>query len=68
MNDSPHPPNLDPKQAAYVNPNLPNPANREYLLGVFRLVPGGKLNMLPTATDALNSKSSGPITIFLFFY
>jgi len=37
---------LNPKQQAYVNLNLPDPRNGEYLLAVFHLVSGGKLNIL----------------------
>ena len=35
---------LNSKQQAYVNLNLPNPKNGEYLLCVFHFVPGKKLN------------------------
>jgi ribulose-bisphosphate carboxylase large chain len=50
---------LDSKQAAYVNPDLPDPASGEYLLGVFRLVPGGKLNILQAAAEIAAESSTG---------
>ncbi|VVC04594.1 Ribulose bisphosphate carboxylase [Candidatus Bilamarchaeum dharawalense] len=50
---------LNPKQLAYVKLNLPDPKNGEYLLAVFHLVPGGKLNMLQAAAEVAAESSTG---------
>ena len=50
---------LNPKQQAYVNLNLPDPRNGEYLLAVFHLVSGGKLNILQAATEIAAESSTG---------
>ena len=50
---------LNPHQAAYVNLNLEDPKNGEYLLGVFRLVPNGKYNILQAAAEVAAESSTG---------
>ncbi len=50
---------LDSKQAAYVNLEIPDPLNGEYLLCVFHLVPGGNLNMLQAAAEIAAESSTG---------
>ena len=50
---------LNPKQQDYVNLNLPNPKNGQYLLAVFHLVPAGKLNILQAAAEVAAESSTG---------
>ncbi|MBU1246043.1 MAG: ribulose-bisphosphate carboxylase [Nanoarchaeota archaeon] len=50
---------LNEKQQAYVNLNLPDPKNGEYLLTVFHLVPNEKLNILQAATEVAAESSTG---------
>jgi ribulose-bisphosphate carboxylase large chain len=50
---------LNPKQQAYVNMDLKDPRNGEYLLAVFHLVPGGKLNILQAAAEVAAESSTG---------
>lgn len=50
---------LNQKQQTYVNLNLSNPRNGEYLLAVFHLVPGSKLNMLQAAAEVASESSTG---------
>nr|VDS11130.1 RuBisCO long chain, Form II/III [uncultured Candidatus Pacearchaeota archaeon] len=50
---------LNPKQQAYVNLSLPDPRNGEYLLTVFYLKSGGKLNILQAATEVAAESSTG---------
>ncbi|MFA5061495.1 MAG: ribulose-bisphosphate carboxylase [Candidatus Pacearchaeota archaeon] len=50
---------LNDKQKAYVNFNLSNPFNGEYLLAVFHLVPGGKLNFLQAGAEVAAESSTG---------
>ncbi len=50
---------LNSKQKAYVNLNLEDPGNGEYLLGVFHLVPGGKMNILQAASEVAAESSTG---------
>jgi ribulose-bisphosphate carboxylase large chain len=50
---------LNPKQQAYVNLQLPDPRNGEYLLGVFHLVPEGKFNVLQAAAEVAAESSTG---------
>jgi len=50
---------LNAKQKAYVNLNLKNPKNGEYLLSVFHLIPGGDLNILQAATEVAAESSTG---------
>ncbi len=50
---------INSKQLAYVNLKLSNPKNGEYLLAVFHLVPGGKLNILQSAAEVAAESSTG---------
>lgn len=50
---------LNSKQEAYVNLELPDPCNGEYLLCVFHMVPGGKFNVLQTAAEIAAESSTG---------
>lgn len=50
---------LNSKQQAYVNLKLAKPQNGEYLLAVFHLVPGGKLNILQAAAEVASESSTG---------
>ena len=50
---------LNPKQKAYVNLDLANYKNGEYMLTVFHLVPGKKLNFLQAAAEIAAESSSG---------
>ena len=50
---------LNEKQKAYVNLNLKNPKNGEYLLTVSHLVPGKKLNILQAAAEIAAESSTG---------
>jgi len=50
---------LNPKQRAYVNLDLPDPRNGEYLLAVFHVVPGSKLNLLQAACEVAAESSTG---------
>jgi len=50
---------LNEKQKAYVNLDLKDPKNGEYLLAVFHLTPGGNLNMLQAAAEISAESSSG---------
>ncbi len=50
---------LNPHQMAYVDLNLPRPDNGEYLLAVFRLVPGRNLNLLQAACEVAAESSTG---------
>src|SRR5512135_103203 len=50
---------LNPHQMAYVDLNLPRPDNGEYLLAVFRLVPGKNLNLLQAACEVAAESSTG---------
>ncbi|AEH60135.1 Ribulose-bisphosphate carboxylase [Methanosalsum zhilinae DSM 4017] len=50
---------LNSKQQAYVNLNLEDPENGEYLLGVFHLIPGGKMNILQAASEVAAESSTG---------
>lgn len=50
---------LNPKQQAYVNLQLPDPRNGEYLLGVFYLVPEGRFNILQAAAEVAAESSTG---------
>ncbi|WP_462272561.1 ribulose-bisphosphate carboxylase [Methanohalophilus sp.] len=50
---------LNPKQQGYVNLELPDPTNGEYLLTVFSLVPGGEMNMLQAAAEIAAESSTG---------
>ena len=50
---------LNAKQTAYVNFNLVNPKNGEYMLCVFHFVPGKGLNILQAAAEIAAESSSG---------
>ncbi|WP_406661747.1 ribulose-bisphosphate carboxylase [Methanolobus sp. ZRKC3] len=50
---------LNSKQEAYVNLELADPSNGEYLLAVFHLVPGGKFNILQAASEVAAESSTG---------
>jgi ribulose-bisphosphate carboxylase large chain len=50
---------LNPKQQAYTNMNLQDPRNGEYLLAIFHLVPGKKLNILQAACEVAAESSTG---------
>jgi ribulose-bisphosphate carboxylase large chain len=50
---------LNPKQLLYTDLNLKDPKNGEYMLGIFHLVPGGKLNILQAAAEVAAESSTG---------
>ena len=50
---------LNDKQKAYFKPNLENPRNGLYMLGVFHLVPGSNLNILQAACEVAAESSTG---------
>jgi len=50
---------LNDHQKAYVNLNLKNPKNGEYLLTVSHLVPGEKLNILQASAEVAAESSTG---------
>lgn len=50
---------LNPHQAAYVNLELKDPKNGEYMLCCFHLVEGGKLNLLQAACEVSAESSTG---------
>ena len=50
---------LNPHQKAYVNFNLENPKNGEYMLGVYNLTPGDDLNILQAACEIGAESSTG---------
>lgn len=50
---------LNDKQRAYVNLNLKEPKNGEYLLTVFHLNPGDELNTLQAASEVAAESSTG---------
>ncbi len=50
---------LNSHQSAYVNLDLKDPKNGEYMLCVFHLIPGGKLNMLQAACEVSAESSTG---------
>jgi len=50
---------LNDKQKAYVDLDLKNPKNGEYLLTVFHLIPGGDLNILQAASEVAAESSTG---------
>lgn len=50
---------LNPHQAAYVNLNLKNPQNGEYLLCIFHLKPGKTRNLLQAACEVAAESSTG---------
>ena len=50
---------LNPHQKAYINMELPNPQNGDYMLCCFHLIPGGKLNILQAACEVSAESSTG---------
>ena len=50
---------LNEKQRAYVDLRLKDPKNGEYMLAVFHLLPGGRLNMLQAAAEVAAESSTG---------
>jgi len=50
---------LNSKQLSYVNLELKDPKNGEYMLSVFHLLPGGSLNMLQAAAEVAAESSTG---------
>jgi len=50
---------LNSHQAAYVNLDLKDPKNGEYMLCVFHLIPWGKLNLLQAACEVSAESSTG---------
>lgn len=50
---------LNIHQKGYVNFDIPNPKNGEYLLSVFHLISGGSLNMLQAAAEVAAESSTG---------
>ncbi|MBS3107715.1 ribulose-bisphosphate carboxylase [Candidatus Woesearchaeota archaeon] len=50
---------LNSKQRAYVNLDLKAPKNGEYMLVVFHLIPGEKLNILQAASEVAAESSTG---------
>lgn len=52
-------PTLNEHQLAYVNLDLKNPENGDYMLASFHLIPGGKLNILQAAAEVSAESSTG---------
>jgi ribulose-bisphosphate carboxylase large chain len=50
---------LNPHQKAYLNLDLKEPTNGDYMLSVFHLIPGGKLNILQAACEVSAESSTG---------
>lgn len=50
---------LNDHQRAYVDLGLKSPENGNYLLGVFRVVPGGNLNLLQAGAEVAAESSTG---------
>ena len=50
---------LNDHQLAYVNLDLTNPKNGQYMLCAFHLIPGKKLNMLQAACEVAAESSTG---------
>ncbi|MEW5956016.1 MAG: RuBisCO large subunit C-terminal-like domain-containing protein, partial [Candidatus Micrarchaeota archaeon] len=50
---------LNPRQAAYVNLELKDTRNGEYMLAVFHLEPGANLNILQAAAEVAAESSTG---------
>ncbi len=50
---------LNSHQAAYVNFNIPDTKNGEYMLCVFHILPGGNLNILQAACEISAESSTG---------
>ncbi len=52
-------PTLNEHQLLYVNLDLPNPHNGEYMLCAFHLIPGNNLNILQAACEVSSESSTG---------
>ncbi len=50
---------LNPHQMAYIDLELKDPKNGEYMLACFHLVPGGKLNIMQAAGEVAAESSTG---------
>jgi len=50
---------LNDKQKAYVNLNLKNPKNGEYMLAVYHIISGKNMNVLQAATEIAAESSTG---------
>lgn len=50
---------LNIHQKGYVDLDLPNPKNGEYLLSIFHLISGGSLNILQAAAEVAAESSTG---------
>ena len=50
---------LNDHQKAYINMELPNPENGEYMLSVFHLEPGKNMNILQAACEVAAESSTG---------
>lgn len=50
---------LTEHQKAYLNLDLPNPENWEYMLACFHLIPGKNLNLLQAACEVASESSTG---------
>lgn len=50
---------LNIHQKGYVNLDLPNPKNGEYLLSIFHMISGGSLNILQAAAEVAAESSTG---------
>lgn len=50
---------LNDKQKAYVDLNLENPKNGEYLLAIFHIMPSENLNILQAASEVAAESSTG---------
>ena len=50
---------LNPHQESYINLDLPNPKNGEYMLAVYHLIPTNELNFLQAATEVAAESSTG---------
>ena len=50
---------LNIHQKGYVNLDLPNPKNEEYLLSIFHMISGGSLNILQAAAEVAAESSTG---------
>lgn len=49
---------LNTHQLAYINLDLPDPYNGDYMLASFHLIPGGKLNILQAAAEVSAESST----------
>jgi ribulose-bisphosphate carboxylase large chain len=50
---------LNSHQVAYINMDLKDPKNGDYMLACFHLIPGGKLNILQAACEVSAESSTG---------